>query len=145
MVDLVAAETSREGAVTGSTHENQAWPWCRFSKYLDSIGIGQDDFLDSFTKFQRNKIIGAFAMALWQGRFLGPAYDTLALGTIQNTISDISSTFRENGQPNPAKDDNLQPSFILQRQFRAFKNEGPKESSKKSSPPASLLKLQNGN
>ncbi len=49
VVDLVAAETSREGAVTGSTHENQAWSLHRFSKYLHSIGIGQDVFLDSFT------------------------------------------------------------------------------------------------
>jgi hypothetical protein len=82
MVDLVAAETSREGAVTGSTHKNQARLWHRFSKYLYSIRIGQDVFIDSFTRSQQNKIIGAFAMALLQGRFSGPAYDTLALGII---------------------------------------------------------------
>jgi hypothetical protein len=46
-------------------------------------------------------------MALRQGRFLGPAHDTLAVGTIQNTISDICATFRENGRPNPTKDDDL--------------------------------------
>ena len=114
MADLVAAETAREGAVTGSTHESQAWSWRRFSKYLDSIGLGHDIFLESFTRSQGNKIIGAFAMALRQGRYSGKAYDTLALGTIRNTISDIFSTFRENGRPNPTKDEDLQLSFILQ-------------------------------
>jgi hypothetical protein len=122
VVDHVAAETSREVAVTGGTHKNQARPWRCFSKYLDSIGIVHNVFLDSFARSQRNKIIRAVAIALWQGQFLGPDYDTLASGTIQNTISDISSTFWENSQPNPTKDNNLQLSFILQCQFRAFKN-----------------------
>jgi hypothetical protein len=86
VADLVAAKTAREGAVTGSTHESQAQSWQQFSKYLDSIGLGHDVFLESFTRSQRNKIIGAFAMALRQGQYSGKAYDTLDLGKIQNTI-----------------------------------------------------------
>ncbi len=113
VADLVAAETSREGAVTGGTHKNQALPWQRFSRYLESIGISHDIFLDSFTRSQRNKIIGAFAMALCEGRFLGLSHNTLAVGTIRNSISDVCATFRENGQPNPTKDDDLQLSFLL--------------------------------
>jgi len=73
-------------------------------------------------------------MALRQGRYSGKAYDTLASGTIKNTISDVSSTFRENGRPNPTKDDDLQLSFVLQRQFRAFKNKDPKEKQQKAIP-----------
>jgi hypothetical protein len=117
VADLVADETSHEGAVTGSTHNNHAWLWHRFSKYLGSIGISHGVFLDSFMRSQRNKIIGAFAMALWQGQFSGPAHDILALGTIQNPILDISATFRENSRSNPTKDNNLQLSFILQCKF----------------------------
>jgi hypothetical protein len=49
--------------------------------------------------------------------FLSAAHDKLALGTIGNSISDISATFRENWQPNPTKDINLQLSFILHHQF----------------------------
>ena len=66
-------------------------------------------------------------MALRQGQYLGKAYDTLVSGTIQNTISDVSLTFWENGQPNPTKDEDLQISFILQQLFRAFKNKDPQE------------------
>jgi hypothetical protein len=112
-----------------------------FSKYLGSIDIGNDLFLNSFTRSQQNKIIGAFAMALQQGQFLGPAHDTLALGTIQNTISDTSATFRENGQPNPTKDNNLQLSFILQCQFQAYKNAKPKEKQQKAIPTCIIAKI----
>ena len=70
-------------------------------------------------------------MALREGRFSSAAHDKLASGTIRNSISDISATFRENGQPNPTKDDDLQLSFILHRQFRAYKNEDPKEKQQK--------------
>ncbi len=58
-------------------------------------------------------MIGAFAMALRQGQFLTAAHDNMASGPVQNTILDIPATFRENGRPNPSKDDNLQLSFIL--------------------------------
>ncbi len=50
MADLIAAETSHEGAVTGSTHKNHAWLWHQFTKYLGTIGIGHDIFLNSFTR-----------------------------------------------------------------------------------------------
>jgi hypothetical protein len=95
MADLIAAETSREGAVTGSTNKNHAWLRHQFTKYLGTISIGHNVFLDSFTRSQQNKIIGAFAMALREGRFSSAAHDTLALETIRNTISDIA-TFKEN-------------------------------------------------
>jgi hypothetical protein len=117
VADVVAAETAREGAVTGSTHENHARLWNCFTKYLAYIGLSQDVFLDSFTRSERNKIIGTFAMAVRQGRFSTKAHDTLASGTVQNTISDISVTYSENGQHHPTKDDNLQLSCILSRQF----------------------------
>jgi hypothetical protein len=145
VADLIAAETSREGAVTGGTHENHAWSWHRFSRYLESIGIGHAIFLDSFTRSQQNKIIGAFAMALQQGQFSGPSHDTLAVGTIQNTISDIYATFRENGRPKPTKNDDLQLSFILHRQFRAFKNANSKEKQQKAIPACIIAKIAKRN
>jgi len=80
-------------------------------------------------------------MALRQGRYSGKAHDTLATGTIRNSISDISSTFRENGRPNPTKDDDLQLSFLLQRQFRAFKNADPKEKQQKAIPACVIAEI----
>jgi hypothetical protein len=134
MADLIPAETSREGAVTGSTLQNHAWSWRQFTKYLGTIGIGQNIFLDSFTRSQQNKIIGAFAMALQKGWFSSAAHDTLALGTIWNTILNKSATFRKNGWPNPTKDNNLQLSCILQCKFWAYKYTNPKEHQQKAIP-----------
>ena len=65
----------------------------------------------------------------------------MASGTIRNTISDISSTFRENGRPNPTKDEDLQLSFILQQQCRAFKNADPKEKQQKAIPACVIAKI----
>ncbi len=48
----IPAETSCKGAVTGSTHKNHAQLWHRFTKYLGTIGISNDIFLDSFTRSQ---------------------------------------------------------------------------------------------
>ena len=50
-------------------------------------------------------------------------------------------TFWENHQPNPTKDNNLQLSFILQRQFRAFKNKDPKEKQQKAIPACVITKI----
>ena len=80
-------------------------------------------------------------MALRQGQYSGKAHDTLASGTIQNTISDVSLTFRENGQPNPTKDKDLQLSFMLQRLFRVVKNKDPKEKQQKAIPACIIAKI----
>jgi hypothetical protein len=141
MADLIAAEIAREGAVTGGTHESQARSWSRFQQYAESIGLGGDVFLDSFTRPQRNKIMCAFAVAMRQARFSGPSHDRLAEGTIRNSISDVCSTFRENGRPNPTKDDDMQLSFVLSRLYRAFRNEDPNEKQQKAIPPCVILAI----
>ena len=105
MVDLVAAEAAREGAVTGATHEDQARVWRRFKMWCDSVGLTNDYFLDNFSRGQRIRIVGAFAMAMRGGRFSGPSYDTLAEGTIRDAVSYVASTFRENDRSNPTKDE----------------------------------------
>ena len=80
MADLAAAEAFREGAVTGKTHQDQARAWRRWDEWYESVGIIDDTFIEHFTKHQRVKLIGAFAMALREGHFSGQAYDKLAAG-----------------------------------------------------------------
>jgi len=141
MADLIAAAVASEGAVTGGTHESQARSWRRFKEYLDSVGLSHDYFLDSFTRPQQHKIMCAFAMAMRQARFSGPAYDQLAEGTIRGTISNVCSTFRDSGRLNPTKDDDGQLSFLLSRLFRAFRNEDPNEVQQKAVPPCVILAI----
>ena len=60
MADLAAAETAREGAVTGKTHADQPRAWSRWERYCGSIEIIEDEFLDQFTRGQQTRIMGAF-------------------------------------------------------------------------------------
>jgi hypothetical protein len=141
MADLIAAEIAREGAITGDTHEGQARSWRRFQQYLKSIGLEDDSFLVGFSRPQQNKILCAFAMAMREARFSGPSYDRLVEGTIKNSISNVCSTFRENGWPNPTKDSDGQPSFLLSRLYRAFRNEDPNQVQQKAVPPCVILSI----
>jgi len=141
MVDLVAVNTTSQDAVTGKTHEDEARAWRRWIEYARSIGITQDFFLDGLTKPQRIKLMGAFALAMREGRFSSQAYDTLAEATIRNTISFVSSTFRENERPNPTKDDDGQLGRLLSRLFRAFKNKDPAEKQQKALPATVLVEI----
>ncbi len=118
VADLIAAEAAREGAVMGSTHEDGSRAWKRFSLYLDSIGLSNNTFLDSFTRPQPNKIIGCLAMAMREGRFSHRSHGTLACGTVRNTISSVSQTFREHGRPNPTNDEDLWQLKSTLRHFR---------------------------
>ena len=104
MADIVAAEAVCEGEVTGKTQEDQARAWSRFRSWCDSAGLVDDYFLDNFTRGQRIKLVGDFAMAMHRARFSGPEYDTLAEGKIRSAISYVASAFRENDRPNPIKD-----------------------------------------
>ena len=83
----------------------------------------------------------AFAVAMRQARFSGPSYERLAEGTIQNSLSDICSTFRKNGRPNPTKDDDMQLRFVLSRLYQAFRNEDPNEKQQKAVPPCVILAI----
>ena len=125
MADLAAAEVAREGAVTGKTHEDQARAFRRWKEYCDSIGLIDDYYLDHFTRGQRIKLVGAFAMTMRGARFLGPAYDSLAEGTIRSAVSYVASTFRENDRQNPTRDEDGELGRLLSQQYRAFRNEDP--------------------
>jgi hypothetical protein len=125
LADLAAAEVAREGAVTGKTHEDQARAFRRWKEYCDSIGLIDDYYLDHFTRGQRIKLVGAFAMAMRGARFSGPAYDSLAEGTIRSAVSYVASTFRENDRQNPTRDEDGELGRLLSQQYRAFRNEDP--------------------
>ena len=135
VADLVAAEASRDGAVTGKTQEVQARAWVRFRSWCDSIGLVDEYFLDNFTRGQRIKLVGAFAMAMRGARFSGPAYDTLAEGKIRSAVLYVASTFRENDRPNPTKDNDGKLGRLLSRQYRAFRNDDPNPVQQKCVPP----------
>jgi hypothetical protein len=111
VADLLAANVACEAAVTGKTHKDNYRVWRRWLQYSNSIGLGDNPFLDGFSRYQQIRLMGAFAMAYREGHFLGPSNECLAEGTVRSALSAISQTFRENDRPNPTWDDDtkLQP------------------------------------
>lgn len=108
-------ETAHERAVTGKTQENQAQVWSRWIEWCGSIGVFDDIFIENFSKNQRNRLFRAFVVALRDDRFLRPTHDSLDESTIRNTISFVTSTFREHDRRNPTKRQRWQAqlTFIL--------------------------------
>ena len=142
MADLIAAETAHEEAVTRKTHDVQARAWRRWKLYTESIGC-DDPFLDGLDKASKIKLMGAFAMALREGRYSRRAHDTLVEATIRNTISYVAQTFREEGRPNPTRDDDGELGRLLSRLYRSFRNRDPAEKQQKAIPLCVLKELAN--
>ena len=105
-------------------HEDQAQAFRRFRECLDSVGLITDYFLDNFSKGQRIKIVGVFAMAMYNRRVSGPSYDTLVDSSIKGAILYMAPAFRENGRQDPTKDD-CKLGQLLSRKYRAFRNKDP--------------------
>ncbi len=59
---------------------------------------------------------------------------TLVEGTVRGTISIVAQTFRSSGQQNPTNDADNKLSILLSQQFRAFRNDDPKEEQQKALP-----------
>lgn len=145
MADLSAADVAREGAVTRATHEDQDRAWTRFSKYIKSIGIHNDPYLDDFKWHQKVRIVGAFAQAMREGRFSGPSYETLAETTIRNAVSYVAASFRDNDRRNPTLDEDGELARLLSRQFRAYRNADPPPKQQKAIPACVIKELTYSN
>jgi hypothetical protein len=80
-------------------------------------------------------------MAVRSGKFSDSRFNTLAEGTVRGTISNVVQTFQSLGGQNPTKDTDNELSILLSRQFRAFRNDNPKEKQQKALPFAVLDEL----
>jgi hypothetical protein len=58
---LYATESAAKGAVESGTNSKQTLAWTRFQQYIKHIKILDDPFLNKFDRYQRIKIISAFA------------------------------------------------------------------------------------
>ncbi len=79
-------------------------------------------------------MLGAFAMAVREGRFLRERHEPLAEGTVRGTISHVVQAFRAKGRSNPTKEADSKLSILLSRQFRAYQNNDPKQVQQKALP-----------
>jgi hypothetical protein len=73
-------------------------------------------------------------MAVREGWFSLNRSDALVESTVRGAISHVVQAFRESGRHNPTKDADNMLSVLLSRQFRANRNDDPKEVQQKALP-----------
>jgi hypothetical protein len=86
-------------------------------------------------------LLGAFAMAVRQGRFFGECFKVLAERIVQGTISHVVQAFWAKGRQNPTTDVNQKLSILLARQFCAFRSKDPEQVQQKALTFAALDEL----
>jgi hypothetical protein len=97
--------------------------------------------MDSLSKQEQILMLGAFAMAVRSGQFSDKKFGTLVKGTVRGTISNVVQTFWSLERQNPTKDADNKLSILLLQQFRAFRNNNPKEEQQKALPFSMLHEL----
>ena len=97
--------------------------------------------MDTLARNERIVLLGAFAMAIREGRFSNNRNETLVEGTVRGTISHVVQAFRSAGRQNPTKDEDHELSILLSRQLRAFKNDDPQQQQQKAIPFVALEEL----
>ena len=140
MDDLAAATLAiRTDSVTAGTNQKTATAWRRWTSYLSSIGIVNNNFLESFSVDQRLQIILAFAAAIRSARF-SPGYTKLKEGSVHSAIDHVAQVFRANNRRDPRLDSSYTKSFLLSRLLRAYRNTDPDVQHQKAIP-VSLIRL----
>jgi len=76
------------------THENDTRAWARYTQYCNSVGIDRNYFLDGMPRQHKLTIIGAFAVAIREGRFSRQSDAPLTKTTVSNTVNAVAVTFR---------------------------------------------------
>jgi hypothetical protein len=102
---MSAAETATRNAVEPGKSSKQTLAWERYIRYIKSISIDSDPFLDGFTKFQRIKFLGAFAHAIRDGRLHHHRANCIKSESCRATIDCVAQTFRMTNRPDPRLDD----------------------------------------
>ncbi len=134
MADIAAAMVAAEAGVGGGTHENDARAWSRYNKYCNSIGLDGNYFLNGMPQQHRIAIMGAFAVAICEGRFLRLGDGPLAKKSVEGSVNAVAATFQENGQEDPHWDAERHVGRLLQRQLRLYTKDNPKEIQQKTLP-----------
>ena len=80
-------------------------------------------------------------MAVRDGQFSKQDDVTLAEGTVRGTVGYVAATFKDYDRGNPTKDEDGDLGRLLQRQYRAYRNEDPNKKQQKALPIGVLREL----
>jgi hypothetical protein len=134
VADLAAALAARETAVGQKTHKNKAQAWDQYTKWCEQCGLGNNRFLNGLSRQHKIEIMGAFAVAIREGRFSWQSNDTLAQKSVSDTLNFVAATFQEHRHEDPKKDVDNNVARLLCQQLRSYKKDNPKSVEQKALP-----------
>ena len=100
-------------------------------------------YLQGMSKFTQNILASAFAQAVQEATFSPRNYKLLVEVTVVTTISYVAHAFRSNNWPDPRLDRDGKTCFLLQKEFRGYKNTNAKVKKQKALPLSVWRKLHN--
>eukprot|EP00978_Attheya_sp_CCMP212_P021309 scaffold62029_cov65-Attheya_sp.AAC.2 len=128
----MASQFAGVAAVTEGTSQKQTRYWGYYLSYLQQIELDEDPFLDEFSKFDRQRVLGAFGAAVCRNVVQTYANASKASppvsGTVRATLDAVSQAFKSHNRPSPIHDESTgRLAFILQRQLKGrWQHSSPK-------------------
>jgi hypothetical protein len=122
LADLTSLVPVSHQGVEEGTHQKYYLAWSRWTMWLQSIKLFDDEYLAAFEPRNRTRLLGAFASAVRAARFSGPAYCQLAAGIVSGSVNHVAASFVEAGFPDPRLSEAGAPSRFLQRQYKSYRN-----------------------
>ena len=97
--------------------------------------------MDSFSRFQQNILMSAFAQAVRDATFSPTNREILVEGSVNATLSYVAQAFRSNNQADPRLDVDGKTCFMLQEQYRGYRNSDGSRDKQKALPMLVLRKM----
>jgi hypothetical protein len=121
--DLSSAVSAAHKGVEEGTHQKHTLAWSRWSQWLRTVELFNDEFLEAFLETflpqAWTRLLGAFASAIRFARFSGPTHTQLASGSVYDTVNHVAASFVNAGFNDPRRTEIGGPSLrFLQRQYK---------------------------
>ena len=85
------------------TKAKRILPWNKWCKFLQSIGVRNDFFLDGFSRCQRKIVLVAFTQDVRQSKFLQGQKKRLVAATVRDTILYLSQASKSDLRDDPRR------------------------------------------
>ena len=124
MALLTAGEAAPLQGTKDQTQEGRAQSWKSWILFLEQIGVSNAPFIKHFDKpWCRTLLIVAFAKYMQEDSFSTQYLSSLAEGTVRTAVDHVAQKFRSNKPLDPRNNNRGRISYILQQQYKGYKNQ----------------------
>ena len=138
---ITAAAAARADATVHETKTKRIAAWHCWDDFLFHVDLTDQVFLDGFTSFQRNILLSAFAQAVREASFSRQNKEHLVQSTVEATLSYVAQAFRASNRQDPRLDLDGKTCFLIQEQWRGYKNKDKNRKKQKALPDSVFQKM----